>query len=133
MADFHKAGLLVVRDGQLLLCRKNRDTALLILPGGKLEAGETAVECLHREIAEELGGVQPRDLEYVGTYRDRAAMPDKTVEIVLYRGELNSEPRPSGEIAELVWFGRTGDRDVLAPSLRESIIPDLIVRKLLPW
>jgi 8-oxo-dGTP pyrophosphatase MutT (NUDIX family) len=57
MADIHKAGLLVIENGRILLCRKKHSTPLLILPGGKLERDETAEECLHRECREELGDV----------------------------------------------------------------------------
>lgn len=32
--DFDKVGLLAVRDGKILLCRKKHATSLLILPGG---------------------------------------------------------------------------------------------------
>ena len=34
MADYDKVGLLTVRDGRILLCRKRHSTSLLILPGG---------------------------------------------------------------------------------------------------
>ena len=55
MADYDKVGLLVVRDGRILLCRKKHTTSLLILPGGCREAGESSAGCLLREIHEELG------------------------------------------------------------------------------
>ena len=123
----------MVRDGRVLLCRKRRDTALLILPGGKREAAESALQCLAREIAEELGGAQMTDVAYVGTYSDRAAVEGKTVEIELYRGDIEGEARPSGEIAELVWFGAADDPAQLAPSLRNTIFPALKSKGLLPW
>lgn len=137
MADYEKAGLLVVRDGRILLCRKRSGTSLLILPGGKYEAGEDAAACLARELAEELGDVRTGPLEYVGTYTEVAAGSEsgspKTVSIDLYRGELAGNPDATSEIRELVWFSESDDRAELAPSLRNKILPDLVCRGMLPW
>ncbi len=134
MADYNKVGLLVVRERRILLCRKKHSTNLLILPGGCLEAGETELACLERELREELGDVSVTGLGYIGRYTDRAAgAPGKTVAIELYSGALDGTPAPHSEIAELVWFGEHDDRALLAPSLVNKILPDLIARGLLPW
>jgi 8-oxo-dGTP diphosphatase len=134
VADYNKIGLLVMRDARLLLCRKKHTTALLILPGGCLEPGESAMDCLHRELQEELGEVSVTNLEYVGAYSDKAAGSEgKTVRIELYRGDLGGEPRPHSEIKELVWFSARDDRSRLAPSIANKILPDLERRGLLPW
>ena len=135
--DYDKVGLLTVREGRMLLCRKKHTTALLILPGGCREAGESVLECLARELCEELGEVRLRGAEYVGTYVDRAAGsgdgPPKTVRIELYRGDLEGDPAPHAEIKELVWFGATDDWGQLAPSMVNQILPDLIARGILEW
>ncbi len=137
MSDIRKAGLLVLQDGAVLLCRKRHTTSRLILPGGKFEPGESAVACLGRELTEELGEVGVQHLVYLGTYRHRAAHDDPSVQrhvvIELYGGKLDGTPRPQAEIVELVWFDATGDAAQLAPSLRESIFPDLVARRLVPW
>lgn len=131
MADITKAGLLVVRESKILLCRKKRSTSLLILPGGRVEPGETPIKCLYREVEEELGGAQLGSASYLATYTDQAAGdPDKTVEILLYTGELRGDPNPSSEIGELVWFSKENDWSQLAPSLRNKILPDLERRGL---
>ena len=132
--DYDKVGLLAIRDGRILLCRKKHTTALLILPGGCFEPGESAAQCLNRELREELGDVRTEGVEYVGTYTDRAAgSPPKTVRIELYRAELIGDPAPHSEIKELVWFGEQDDRGQLAPSLVNKILPDLIARGILDW
>jgi len=135
--DFDKVGLLAVRDGKILLCRKKHATSLLILPGGCREPGESAMECLARELREELGDVGISAVELLGVYTDRAAGPEmeqpKTVRIELYRGELIGEPVASSEIAELVWFGERDDRFQLAPSIANKILSDLLARGILPW
>ena len=134
LADYHKVGLLALHEGRLLLCRKQHSTALLILPGGCFEPGESPLQCLTRELREELGEVAAPGLEFVGTYTDQAAGdPAKTVCIELYRGELQGAPVASSEIAELGWFGERDDQACLAPSLVNHILPDLLSRGLLLW
>jgi 8-oxo-dGTP diphosphatase len=135
--DYDKVGLLVVRDGKILLCRKKHTTSLLILPGGCREPGESALDCLSREMREELGDVVASGVELVGVYTDRAAGPEtaqpKTVRIELYRAELFGEPVANSEIAELVWFGEADDRERVAPSIANKILPDLLARGILGW
>src|SRR5215469_15717301 len=126
MADIYKSGLLYLKDGCILLCRKRKSTALLILPGGKLENGETADECLRRECQEELGDVEIINLRRLGVYESPAAgHEEKTVRIELFAGEVRGAPEPNSEIQELVWFGPEDDPALLAPSLRNIIFPDL--------
>ena len=135
--DFDKVGLLAVRDGKILLCRKKHTTSLLILPGGCREPGESAIDCLSRELREELGDVMVKAVELVGVYTDRAAGHEtahsKTVRIELYRAELIGEPVARSEIADLFWFGEQDDYFQLAPSIANKILPDLRARGILPW
>ena len=131
-ADFEKAGLLTVREGRVLLCRKKHTTLLLILPGGVKEAGETAEDCLRREVREELGEVVLGPLLFLGDFVSPAAVEGKTVRVELFAGELTGEPVASSEIKELVWFGVEDDPKLLAPSLRDLIFPELR-RKGLLW
>jgi 8-oxo-dGTP diphosphatase len=137
MADFEKIGALILRDGRVLLCRKRRDTSRLILPGGRIEPGESDVACLARELREELGDVTLARAERIGAYQDRAALDDpsavKTVRITLYRCEIAGEPAPAAEIGELIWFGPDADPALLSPILVNRIFPDLLARGLLPW
>jgi 8-oxo-dGTP diphosphatase len=127
-----KVGLLTIRDGRVLLCRKKRGTSLLILPGGKREAGESSLECLARELREELGDVTAVSPELIDVYLYAAAgEKGKMVRVELYRAELAGEPQARSEIGELVWFGPGDDQAMLAPSLTFLILPDLIARGIL--
>lgn len=114
----HKVGLIVQRDGALLLCRK-RGSETWILPGGKLEAGETLEECLAREIREELGCACAAS--YSGTVEDFTA-EGEPIRIELYRGVLQGEAAATGEIAELWWWRPEMEKARLAPSLSNQIL-----------
>ena len=48
------AAVILDADGRTLVVRK-RGTSAFMQPGGKIMAGESAVDALHREVAEELG------------------------------------------------------------------------------
>lgn len=135
--EIHKAGLLYVREGRVLLCRNHKSPALM-LPGGKLEPGETPLEALQRELAEELSGAVLLEPRFLGTY-DHDAPPVeraagwRSIRVELFTGELSAEPVPSAELAAIEWFGEDGDPARLAPSLRHTIFIDLIARRILPW
>jgi 8-oxo-dGTP pyrophosphatase MutT (NUDIX family) len=127
-----KVGLLTIREGRVLLCRKKRGTPLLILPGGKRESGESSLACLERELNEELGEVTALSPELVGVYTHSAAgEPGKILRIELYRAELSGDAQAQSEIGELVWFAAGDDWKLLAPSLAEAVFPDLIARGIL--
>ncbi|MEI6519877.1 MAG: NUDIX domain-containing protein [bacterium] len=137
MADIVKIALLVIEQNKVLLCKK-RGLSKLILPGGRIEVGENALECLQREITEELGIYAVLgNVEQVGVYHDIAAVdgyaPLKTLEITLYAGQLIGELTASMEIEELVWFGVDDDVSRLSAILINKIFPDIKDRGLVAW
>lgn len=133
-AGIHKVAYLVVRSGRVLLCQRHGRPSPLILPGGKMEPGEEEMECLARELREELGQVVAVEVRRLGTYHHHTAdEPPRPIRIDLYAGELAGQPEPNSEIAALVWFGAEDDPALLPPSLREVVFPDLIARGELPW
>lgn len=124
-APIHKVGAAIIRGDRILLCRKQ---GKLILPGGKIEAGETELACLTRELREELGDVAFVDPVKFGTF-DHAT--PKPIRIELYLGRLNGEPVASGEIEAIEWFGPASDAAQLIDSLREAVLPALLSRGVL--
>lgn len=121
-----KVGLCLMRGRSLLLARSQGDAHFQI-PGGKVEEGESDVQALVREIQEELGvRADPDTAELIGTFVAPAAgRPDMMVEVRLYHCDIEGEPQPSSEIAELHWQDVTEDLVPSSDVVRLHIIPHL--------
>lgn len=125
MRRIHKAGLLILEQGAILLCRK-QGSSWWILPGGKFEAGETPEQCLLREAREELAIEGLEGISFLGSFEDIAANEaGAIIAIDLYQAHLIGTPTPSQEIAELHWLRPTDNRSRLSPSLVNRILPAL--------
>lgn len=136
MAYFNKVGLLILNDDatKFLVCEKSYFTTDFIMPGGRIEPGENHVECLIRELHEELQvDIDQASLEFLGEYVDVAAGdPTKDVSIMLYRGKILGEPVPSNEIIGFQWIGKDDlAHPRLSPIIKNKLLPDLIARNIL--
>ncbi|MCQ4307355.1 NUDIX domain-containing protein [Pseudomonas stutzeri] len=116
--------------GHILVVRK-RGTRLFMLPGGKIEAEETPLQALRRELHEELGlRIEESQLQALGHFQSRAANePDHWVEADVFVGRVEGEVQVQAEIEALDWLvPRTQQQEHLAPLLREQVLPALLQR-----
>ena len=75
-----------------------------MLPGGKLEPGESAAEAAVREVAEEVG-LHITAIRPLGHYlADAANEPGWLVDSTVFTADLSGDPAAAGEIAELRWL-----------------------------
>ena len=100
----------IVRDGQFLIVRRAHPPVegLFTLPGGRVEAGETLVQAIRREVREETGlTIEPQAL---AGYRDVITRGDGDrverhfVVLAFAARWVAGEPRPNEEISEIRWI-----------------------------
>lgn len=115
--------------GRVLNVRK-RGTSMLMLPGGKPEAGEDPAETAVREFAEELGvRLDPALLRFVGEFRAAAANePGHEVVAHVFEHPLVTGAAVNAEIESLQWIDPGEQRSDLAPLNTEHVFPALLAR-----
>jgi 8-oxo-dGTP diphosphatase len=88
----------IVQDGELLLMRKKRGLGAgkIVAPGGRIEAGETPLECAIREVQEELC-VMPTGLAARGEHRFQFLDGYAIHVFVFSASGLVGEPAETGE------------------------------------
>lgn len=123
------AAVIVDADNRVLLVRK-RGTTAFMQPGGKVDPGESALDALRREVAEELGvSVLPSQVRALGRYVAEAANePDHLVDAELFMVTLPSEPRAAAEIEEIAWIDPASPGDVQLAPLTEHTVFGLLNR-----
>jgi 8-oxo-dGTP pyrophosphatase MutT (NUDIX family) len=128
MTTFVTAAFCLVRDRRLLTVRK-AGSVRFMLPGGKIDPGETAREAAVREVMEEVGVDVSGLGAALGRFHDVAANePDSWVDATVFVADLEPThaPAPLAEIAEQRWLGLDDDLpDDLAPLLRNHVVPAL--------
>lgn len=101
--NIHKVGAVILKNKKILALKK-RNHDLLITPGGKIHENESAVECLKREIIEEINCTL-NSYVYLNTY---SAPSSDNIDINLimdvYLVSIDGEPHPSNEITDCVWL-----------------------------
>ncbi|RZQ60442.1 NUDIX hydrolase [Amycolatopsis suaedae] len=111
MTVIDKIAWLCLAGGKVLGAR-SRGSDAFYLPGGKREPGESDLDTLVREVAEELDvAVDPGTARHAGTFEAPAhGKPGVTVRMACYTADHRGTPRASAEIEELAWLSYA-DRD----------------------
>ena len=93
----------IIQDNKLLMVRKK---LTWILPGGKPEIGENDLECLCREIDEELSGTKIKDIQHYNQFEGKTPHKGDVLRAKVYfaniEGQLYSV-RDDDSISELKW------------------------------
>lgn len=131
MPPIHIAAAVIANEqGEVLLVRK-QGTSVFIQPGGKLEAGETPLSALARELHEELGVELDATMTCpLGGFEDDAVHePGQRVHAQAYACTVRGTPSPQAEIEELAWVDPHGPHRLpIAPLSRKHILPAFLAR-----
>ncbi|TQL66846.1 ADP-ribose pyrophosphatase YjhB (NUDIX family) [Nocardioides albertanoniae] len=115
-------------EGRMLTVRKN-GTEKFMLPGGKLEPGESAAQAAVREVAEELGvRLRLEELALLGEFdSDAANEPGHLLRSTVFTWTGEVSPDAAAEIAELRWasLAEIVEGAQFAPLTREHVVPAL--------
>lgn len=118
--------LLTNTEGKLLVVRKQH-SPFYMMPGGKIEAGETPFETLQRELVEELDlSIRSEDAVYLGKHTAIAVNEANTrVHSTIYHVHTSRNYfRALAEIAEVQWLSKTDYQSYrLAHLLEEFSLP----------
>lgn len=117
-------------EGRVLNVRKS-GTSMLMLPGGKPEREETALETAVREFDEELGiALDASRMRELGVFRAEAANESGlTVEASVFEHPFVADAAtlvPRAEIDYLEWIPLDTQRTDVAPLNRDAVFPALL-------
>ncbi|MET4095659.1 (deoxy)nucleoside triphosphate pyrophosphohydrolase [Arthrobacter sp. UYCu712] len=118
--------------GRLLVARRTAPpqfAGMWEFPGGKVEAGETAVEALHRELREELGVSVRLGAELQAASASGWPLNERAAMRVWFAELLDGEPRPLQDHDELRWIDLRNRGEVLGLAWIPADLP--IVEALL--
>ena len=123
-----KCAAIILGQRRLLVVRK-RGASVFISPGGKISGGEAPIDCLRRELREELG-VELAGAEPFGTHERPAADEDSMIRIRTWIVTVSGVCTPCSEIEELRWI-RGSDTHAVGSVFAECVMPDLVRTGLL--
>lgn len=132
--DIHKAGAVLLDGAGNFLVTRSAGKDIFIAPGGKLEAGENALQALAREMMEEVQvEVNTDTAEHLGTFTAIAAGQESKVvemEVWLVR-DSSGNPTPSSEVDEIKWINSQTQGVPLGSIFEHDVMPLLKERGLI--
>jgi 8-oxo-dGTP diphosphatase len=118
--------VIINRDNDILITRRAHDRdfgGFWEFPGGKIEAIETARQCLYREIYEELN-ITIKHSCFIGTIDH--SYPHKNVKLHVYLvDKFNGEPICQDNQLSLKWCGSSKLNQLKFPAANEKIISNI--------
>ena len=117
----------IIDDGRILLVRKGQSW---LLPGGKPGPSESDIECLCREVNEELSGTELENIRYYNEFVGNTHIGERfktKVYLVDIKGALRE---PSAEIVECRWVDNISQYNISDMNLKviDSLINDGYLR-----
>ena len=123
MKVIQKVAIAYFKNKKMLQVRTKKQLEVFSTLGGKIKAGESDIECLKREVKEEIGcEIEEGSLKFLKEFRD-VAHGGGILNVRLYEGKIIGEPKPSSEIVEIGWFDTNSDPNKLSVIAKRTIFP----------
>ncbi len=124
MGIIRKVALAVFKDKKLLQVRTRREDHVFFTLGGKIRKNESEIDCLKREVREEIGcDVIEASIKFLTEFEDVAHGKNALVNIRMYEGKLIGSPKPSSEVVEIGLFDTESDKKYLSTIAQRTIFP----------
>lgn len=125
MKIIKKVALAVFRDKKILQVRTASEGIVFYTLGGKIEKGESDIECLKREVKEEINcEINDDSLIFLNEFEDVAhGKKDTLLNVRVYEGKLLGDPKPSSEVVEIGWFDSKSNKENLSTIAQRTIFP----------
>ena len=123
---------IIINNNKLLVVKHSKEANYYVLPGGHLESGEKIIDCIKREIMEELG-IEPKigRLLYVNNLiKDGKQSIEFFFEIVNagdYLEIKNLGGTHKHELAEICWIGKNDTKKIRPVVVQEDLNSGVIL------
>lgn len=115
LKEIDKIAFIEIKDGKILSTKSKGKTTYYI-PGGKRENGESDIQTLIREVAEELSvTITPNTAEYIGTFSAQSDGAKEGIQVIMtcYKAKYSGNLRANSEIEEIKWLNYS-DLDIIS-------------------
>ena len=106
LKEIDKIAFIEIKDGKILSTKSKGKTTYYI-PGGKRENGESDIQTLIREVAEELSvTITPNTAEYIGTFSAQSDGAKQGIQVIMtcYKAKYSGNLKANSEIEEIKWL-----------------------------
>lgn len=124
MRLIRKVALAYFKDKKILLVRSSKRDEVFYTLGGTLKTGEGEIECLKREVFEEVGcAIDETSLKFLHEFEGPAHGSNAVLNIRMYEGKLKGKPKVSSEVFEIGYFDSNSPKKHLSEIARTKIFP----------